>query len=83
MAAARVNIPSIVLSGGPMLDGWHNAALIGSGTVNWEWRKSHAQGQLSYEEYVEQVVEKRRGKYAKPKLEHQTPWLEIKRICVG
>lgn len=56
MAAATVNIPSIVLSGGPMLDGWHNGALAGSGTMLWEGRKSHAQGQLSYEEFIEQVA---------------------------
>ena len=56
MAAATVNIPSIVLSGGPMLDGWHNGALAGSGTMLWEGRKSYAQGQLSYEEFIEQVA---------------------------
>jgi len=56
MAAATVNIPSIVLSGGPMLDGWHNGAFAGSGTMLWEGRKSHAQGQLSYEEFIEQVA---------------------------
>ena len=56
MAAATVNIPSIVLSGGPMLDGWHNGAIAGSGTMLWEGRKSHAQGQLSYEEFIEQVA---------------------------
>jgi dihydroxy-acid dehydratase len=33
MAAATVNIPAIVLSGGPMLDGWWHGKLAGSGTV--------------------------------------------------
>ena len=33
MAATTVNIPAIVLSGGPMLDGWHEGELVGSGTV--------------------------------------------------
>ena len=36
MAAATVNIPAIVLSGGPMLNGWRNGERIGSGTVDLE-----------------------------------------------
>src|SRR5690606_18358809 len=35
MAASTVDIPAIVLSGGPMLDGWHDGDLVGSGTVIW------------------------------------------------
>ena len=35
MAASAVDIPAIVLSGGPMLDGWHEGELVGSGTVIW------------------------------------------------
>ncbi|MDF2702415.1 MAG: dihydroxy-acid dehydratase, partial [Rubrobacteraceae bacterium] len=31
MAASTVDIPSIVLSGGPMLDGWFEGELVGSG----------------------------------------------------
>ena len=33
MAAATVNIPSIVLSGGPMLNGWSGGERTGSGTI--------------------------------------------------
>jgi dihydroxy-acid dehydratase len=33
MAAATVNIPAIVLSGGPMLNGWWNGKRAGSGTA--------------------------------------------------
>src|SRR5271155_1938025 len=33
MAAATVNTPAIVLSGGPMLDGYRDGKLAGSGTV--------------------------------------------------
>ena len=33
MAAATVNLPAIVLSGGPMLNGWFNGVRTGSGTV--------------------------------------------------
>src|ERR1700752_426631 len=33
MAAATVNLPAIVLSGGPMLNGWYQGQRSGSGTV--------------------------------------------------
>src|SRR6201982_1635954 len=36
MAAATVNLPAIVLSGGPMLNGWHHGARAGSGTILWQ-----------------------------------------------
>src|SRR5687767_10054055 len=36
MAAATVNIPAIVLSGGPMLNGWWKGERSGSGTVIWQ-----------------------------------------------
>ena len=39
MAAATVNIPAIVLSGGPMLDAIYKGKLAGSGMIVWEARK--------------------------------------------
>ena len=45
MGAATVNIPSIMLSGGPMLDGWYKGRLAGSGTIVWEARKLLAEEQ--------------------------------------
>src|SRR5262252_3864586 len=39
MAAATVNMPAIVLSGGPMLDGYYNGQLAGSGMALWEARR--------------------------------------------
>lgn len=39
MAASTVDIPAIVLSGGPMLDGWHEGHPVGSGTVIWRSRQ--------------------------------------------
>jgi dihydroxy-acid dehydratase len=39
MAAATVNIPAIVLSGGPMLNGWFNGERTGSGTIVWKSRE--------------------------------------------
>ncbi len=56
MAAATVNIPAIVLSGGPMLDGWYKGRLTGSGTILWEARKLYAAGEIDYEEFIEMVA---------------------------
>lgn len=52
MAAATVNIPSIVLSGGPMLDGNYKGKKAGSGTIIWEARKLHAKGEIDYDEFM-------------------------------
>ena len=56
MAAATVNLPAIVLSGGPMLDGWHQGKLVGSGTILWEARKLYAAGEIDYEEFIDMVA---------------------------
>ena len=56
MAAATVNIPAIVLSGGPMLDGWYRGKLAGSGTIVWEARKLYAAGEIDFEEFIEMVA---------------------------
>ena len=53
MAASTVNIPAIVLSGGPMLDGWHDGELAGSGTVIWRSRRKLAAGEIDEEEFME------------------------------
>jgi len=53
MAAATVNTPAIVLSGGPMLDGYHNGKLAGSGTVLWQARQDVAAGRIDYEEFLD------------------------------
>ncbi len=55
MGAATVDIPAIVLSGGPMLDGWWNGALAGSGTVIWESRRLLAEGKIDYETFMERA----------------------------
>ena len=52
MAAATVDLPAIVLSGGPMLDGWHDGQLVGSGTVVWKGRKLLAAGEIDTEEFL-------------------------------
>src|SRR5579863_3966830 len=56
MAAATVNIPAIVLSGGPMLDGQWHGKLAGSGTVIWHARKQLAAGKIDYEEFMNMVA---------------------------
>ena len=55
MAAATVNIPAIVLSGGPMLDGNYKGKLAGSGTIIWEARKLLGKGKINYEEFMDMV----------------------------
>ena len=52
MAAATVNIPAIVLSGGPMLNGWWKGERSGSGTVVWQARKDLAAGKIDYREFL-------------------------------
>jgi len=56
MAAATVNIPAIVLSGGPMLNGWWKGERAGSGTVVWWARQEHAAGRMDYEEFLDLVA---------------------------
>jgi dihydroxy-acid dehydratase len=53
MAAATVDMPAIVLSGGPMLDGWHQGKRVGSGTVIWHARNLLAAGEIDYEGFME------------------------------
>ncbi|WP_426959910.1 IlvD/Edd family dehydratase [Muricoccus radiodurans] len=56
MGAATVNIPAIVLSGGPMLDGHFGGRLTGSGTIIWESRRRHAAGEINYDEFMDLVA---------------------------
>ncbi len=53
MAASTVDVPAIVLSGGPMLDGWHDGELVGSGTVIWRSRRKLAAGEMTEEEFLD------------------------------
>ena len=55
MGAATVDIPAIVLSGGPMLDGHWKGKLAGSGTVVWESRRLLAEGTIDYDEFMDRV----------------------------
>jgi len=53
MAAATVNIPSIVLSGGPMLNGWWKGERCGSGMAVWKAREELAAGHIDTQEFVD------------------------------
>ncbi|WP_235854158.1 IlvD/Edd family dehydratase [Nonomuraea aridisoli] len=58
-AAATVNIPAIVLSGGPMLNGYHHGDRVGasgSGLVIWQSRRLLAAGEIDPDEFMERVT---------------------------
>jgi len=56
MAAATVNIPSIALSVGPMLNGWHKGERTGSGTIVWKARELLAAGEIDDRGFMELVA---------------------------
>ena len=53
MAAATVDIPAIVLSGGPMLDGWFEGELVGSGAAIWKGRRRLAAGEIDEDKFIQ------------------------------
>jgi len=53
MAAATVNIPAIVLSVGPMLNGWWKGERAGSGTAIWAARQEMAAGRMTAAEFID------------------------------
>jgi dihydroxy-acid dehydratase len=64
MAAVAVDIPTIVFSGGPMLNGWaspvpnsdtENEQRVGSGNIIWQCRELHAAGKIDYSEFMDRV----------------------------
>ncbi|HEY0014143.1 MAG TPA: IlvD/Edd family dehydratase [Allosphingosinicella sp.] len=57
MAASTVDIPAITLSGGPMLDGWHEGELVGSGTVIWRSRRKLAAGEIDEDEFMARAAD--------------------------
>ncbi|OYN99948.1 dihydroxy-acid dehydratase/L-arabonate dehydrase [Propionibacteriaceae bacterium ES.041] len=52
MGAGSVDLPSIVVSGGPMLNGRHRGETIGSGTMVWQWSEDVKAGKISMEEFL-------------------------------
>jgi xylonate dehydratase len=56
MAASTVDIPAIVLSGGPMLDGYFEGELVGSGMAIWKSRRRLATGQINEDQFFETAL---------------------------
>jgi len=56
MGAATVDIPAIVLSGGPMINGYHGNGLSGSGTIVWFARQELAAGRIDYDGFLKMVA---------------------------
>ncbi|WP_422037261.1 L-arabinonate dehydratase [Roseibium sp.] len=56
MGAASVNLPAIVVSGGPMLNGWFQGERVGSGTHLWKFSEAVKAGEMTREEFLEAEV---------------------------
>lgn len=53
MGAASVDIPAIVLTGGPMLNGWFRGERVGSGTALWQMSEDIKAGKMTQEDFLE------------------------------
>ncbi len=53
MGAASVDIPSIVVSGGPMLNGYFRGERVGSGTALWQMSEDIKAGKMTSEDFLE------------------------------
>ena len=53
MAAASTDLPSIVVTGGPMLNGYFRNERVGSGTHLWKFSEAVKAGEMSADEFVE------------------------------
>lgn len=52
MGAASVDLPAILISGGPMLNGRHRGGILGSGTDIWRLSEEARAGVISREEFI-------------------------------
>lgn len=53
MGAASCNLPTLVVSGGPMLNGKHQGKDVGSGTLVWRLNEDHHAGRISVKEFMD------------------------------
>lgn len=53
MGAASVDLPAIMVSGGPMLNGWFQGERVGSGTALWQMSEAIKAGKMSSEEFLD------------------------------
>src|SRR3954464_3113545 len=56
MGAASVDLPTLVVQGGPMLNGKFKGEDIGSGTALWKFNDKLKTGEMSYDEFAEAVI---------------------------
>lgn len=52
MGAASCDLPTIVVSGGPMLNGKHRGCDIGSGTAVWQMSEEVRSGRMTMDEFI-------------------------------
>ena len=52
MGAASCDVPAIVVTGGPMLNGKHKGKDIGAGTIVWQMHESYKAGNISLDEFL-------------------------------
>lgn len=53
MAAASTDLPSIVVSGGPMLNGYFRGERVGSGTHLWKYSEAVKAGEMDADDFLE------------------------------
>ncbi|MBY6048938.1 dihydroxy-acid dehydratase [Vannielia litorea] len=53
MGAASVDLPAIVVTGGPMLNGYFQGERVGSGTHLWKFSEDVKAGKMTQEEFLE------------------------------
>ncbi len=53
MGACSTDIPSIVVSGGPMLNGWFRGERVGSGTALWQMSEDIKAGKMTQDDFLE------------------------------
>ncbi len=53
MGAATCDLPSIVVTGGPMLNGWFRGERVGSGTHLWKFSEAVKAGEMTQDEFLE------------------------------
>lgn len=53
MAAASTDLPSIIVTGGPMLNGYYRNQRVGSGTHLWKFSEAVKAGEMTPEEFAE------------------------------
>ena len=52
MGAASVDLPALMITGGPMLNGKYHGESVGSGTLVWKYSEQVRSGKISFEEFM-------------------------------